>query len=60
MLRSGYTAVTDFLRKVRPAPNPSFEVRFETPPGHQAQVDFAQFQLDFVHAGAHQRDAPLR
>ena len=29
----GYTAVTDFLREVRPAPSPSFEIRFETPPG---------------------------
>lgn len=40
----GYTAVTDFLRDVRPPANPGFEVRFETPPGEQAQVDFAQFQ----------------
>ncbi len=44
----GYTAVTDFLRTVRPAPTPSFEVRFETPPGRQAQVDFAQFQVAFT------------
>jgi transposase len=43
----GYTAVTDLLREVRPAPLPAFEVRFETPPGHQAQVDFAQFQVVF-------------
>src|SRR5438270_13573868 len=27
---------------------PPFEVRFETPPGEQAQVDFAQFQLVFT------------
>ena len=39
----GYTAVTDFLRSVRPPATPPFEVRFETPPGRQAQVDFAQF-----------------
>jgi transposase len=32
----GYTAVTDLLREIRPAPLPSFEVRFETPPGDQA------------------------
>jgi transposase len=43
----GYTAVTDFLREVRPAPVPPFEVRFETPPGEQAQVDFAQFEVIF-------------
>jgi len=29
----GYTAVTDVLRDIRPAPLPAFEVRFETPPG---------------------------
>jgi transposase len=44
----GYTAVTDFLREVRPSPSPSFEVRFETPPGHQGQVDFAHFQVVFT------------
>jgi transposase len=44
----GYTAVTDFLREVRPNPLPAFEVRFETPPGEQAQVDFAQFQVIFA------------
>src|ERR1700730_16989582 len=31
----GYSAVTDFLRDVRPAAEPGFEVRFETPPGDQ-------------------------
>ena len=44
----GYTAVTDFLRTVRPPATPPFEVRFETPPGRQAQVDFAQFQVVFT------------
>jgi transposase len=39
----GYTTVTDVLRELRPAPLQAFEVRFETPPGDQAQVDFAQF-----------------
>ena len=43
----GYTTVTDMLRQIRPGPLPRFEVRFETPPGEQAQVDFAQFQLQF-------------
>lgn len=38
-----YTAVTDFLREVRPARHAPFERRFETPPGKQAQVDFAEF-----------------
>jgi transposase len=44
----GYTAVTDFLRDVRPAPASGFEVRFETGPGEQAQVDFAQFHVVFT------------
>jgi transposase len=44
----GYTAVTDRVRAIRPARPPVFEVRFETPPGAQAQVDFAQFQLQFT------------
>jgi transposase len=44
----GYTAVTDFLRDVRPTPDPRFEVRFETAPGEQGQVDFAQFQVVFT------------
>jgi transposase len=45
----GYTAVTVFLRDVRPgADHRGFERRFETPPGEQAQVDFAQFQVVFT------------
>jgi transposase len=44
----GYTAVTDFLREVRPSATSAFEVRFETPAGEQAQVDFAQFQVIFA------------
>ena len=44
----GYTAVTDFLREVRPAADPRFEVRFETAPGEQGQVDFARFQVVFA------------
>ena len=44
----GYTAVKEFLRTVRPSPSPGFEVRFETPPGRQAQVDFAHFRTEFT------------
>ena len=44
----GYTAVTDFLREVRPAKASPFERRFETPPGRQAQVDFAYFRTTFT------------
>jgi len=44
----GYTAVTDFLREVRPPKQAQFERRFETPPGQQAQVDFAEFAVEFT------------
>ncbi|MBK4739392.1 IS21 family transposase [Noviherbaspirillum sp. DKR-6] len=47
----GRTAVNDFLRTVRPPPAPVFEVRFETPPGEQAQVDFAEFKVCFGNQG---------
>jgi len=41
----GYTQVKQYVRQVRPAPVPDPVVRFETPAGHQAQVDFAEFRL---------------
>jgi hypothetical protein len=37
----------DFVREVRPLAAPLFEVRFETAPGEQAQVDFAHFKVVF-------------
>jgi len=46
--RGGYSAVTDILRDLRPPKTNGFEVRFETPPGEQAQVDFAQFVVEFA------------
>jgi transposase len=44
----GYTAVKDFLRTIRPKALQTFERRFETPPGKQAQVDFAYFRTVFT------------
>lgn len=44
----GYTAVKEFLRQVRPGRPAGFEHRFETPPGRQAQVDFAHFRTVFT------------
>jgi transposase len=41
----GYTQVKEYVHQVRPAPAPDPVVRFETPPGQQAQVDFAEFHL---------------
>ena len=44
----GQTAVKESLREVRPRLAPGFEVRFETLPGRQAQVDFAHFRTVFT------------
>src|SRR6201996_7663948 len=44
----GYTILTDLLREIRPVEASPFEVRFETPPGRQAQVDFAYFRTVFT------------
>ena len=43
----GYTILTDYLRTIRPPQEAGYEVRFETPAGHQAQVDFAHFKVRF-------------
>lgn len=46
--KGGYSTVRDVVRELRPpGSGRGFAVRFETPPGHQAQVDFAQFQVRF-------------
>ena len=47
--RGGRTALADVVRAVRPRV-PHFELRFETPPGRQAQVDFAHFEVAFEDA----------
>ena len=44
----GYSVVRDRVRELRPSRPTAFEVRFETPPGEQAQVDFARFEVEFV------------
>ena len=44
----GYSVVRDRVRDIRPARTAGYEVRFETPPGEQAQVDFARFEVEFV------------
>lgn len=48
--RGSRTVLGDLLRQVRPAREPRFEIRFETPAGHQAQVDFAHFNVEFEDA----------
>lgn len=41
----GYSQVKEYVRQVRPQPPSDPVVRFETPAGLQAQVDFAEFRL---------------
>lgn len=41
----GYSQLKAFVRRVRPTPPPDPVIRFETPPGRQAQVDFARFRF---------------
>jgi len=43
-----YSTLTEYLRLIRPATPRQFERRFETPAGQQAQVDFAEFQVEFT------------
>jgi transposase len=46
----GYTTLKRAVQELRPEPHRRFEVRFETPPGEQAQVDFARFEVEFTDA----------
>ena len=43
-----YSLLSDFLREARPPRPKPFERRFETAPGRQGQVDFAQFKTAFA------------
>ena len=45
--QGSYGRVRDFVREIRPRPTKAPVVRFETPAGHQGQVDFAEFDLPF-------------
>jgi transposase len=43
--RGGISQLRAYVATVRPKPAPEPLVRFETEPGHQAQVDFAEFSF---------------
>jgi transposase len=46
--RGAMTTVKSFVLEVRPPRVQGYEHRFETPPGKQAQVDFAHFKVRFT------------
>jgi transposase len=41
----GITQLREYVRRIRPRPPEEEVLRFETPPAHQAQVDFAHFRF---------------
>lgn len=53
--QGGRTALGELVREVRPPRQSGFEVRFETPAGQQAQVDFAHFNVEFDDAPGRRR-----
>jgi transposase len=49
----GLTILRSFMQLLRPTVIQKVTVRFETPPGHQAQVDWGRFKVDWD--GTHKR-----
>ena len=54
-----YSTLTRYLRTIRRHQPLPFEVRFETAPGEQGQVDFAQFKAEFDSQPGVQRKLSL-
>jgi transposase len=47
----GQSIVRDYLRKIRPRQKKQPVVRYETPPGHQGQMDWSPYTLEFTRTG---------
>ncbi len=47
----GHTIVKDLVRRLRPEPRRQPVLRFETPKGAQAQMDYATYEIEFTEEG---------